>query len=107
MPVPANTEHEAKREAEAPCACKRRTCRNASAVPGVFVCSECGARTEARVIPPAQAADAAVRKLCAHLRIDPQTVCSSAPHGAPIAYCPYCGAKVAPTVVAATGEGDR
>lgn len=107
MPDSMKNTHEAKCDAVALCACKRLTCRNASEVPGVFVCSECGARTEARVIPPAQAADAAVRKLCAHLRIDPQTVCAVEPHGAPIAYCPHCGAKVAPAVPAATMEGDR
>lgn len=94
-------------DADKPCACARHTCRNVSEVPGVFVCSECGARTEARVIPPAEAADAAVRKLCAHLRIDPESVCATAPHGAPIAYCPHCGAKVAPKVPGATKEGER
>lgn len=90
-----------------PCACSRPACRNVSEVPGVFVCSECGARTEARVIPPAEATDAAVRKLCAHLRIDPETVCFTAPLGSPIAYCPHCGAKVAPTIPSSTTEGER
>ncbi len=72
----------------------RESCRNTATCAGVFVCSRCGARTQARVIPAGAAQDAAVRKLCAHLRIDPMTVAGDEPQGDPIAYCPACGAKV-------------